>query len=151
MLDYNRIILDPVSGNEIERHQWGAISDGWRNLMSFVYNLHYSLALGMAGVWILGICALVWTIDCFVGCYLTLPARKKNRQVAAAKLLQANGNDWWQRWKPAWKIRWRSGNYKLNFDLHRANGLWFWILLIIFICMTAKFIWTSRPIGGLFT
>jgi uncharacterized iron-regulated membrane protein len=42
--------------------------------MPFVYKLHDELALGMTGIWILGIVALVWTLDCGVGFYLTLPA-----------------------------------------------------------------------------
>jgi uncharacterized iron-regulated membrane protein len=127
-LGYDHIILDPVSGAEIERRTWGAISEGWGNLMSFVYKLHYSLALDMVGVWTLGICALIWTLDCFVGFYLTLPVRRKP---SSATLLPSN-RSFWQRWQPAWKIRWRSGSYKLNFDLHRAGGLWLWAMLLIF-------------------
>ena len=42
--------------------------------MPFIYSLHFKLALGMTGFWIMGIVALVWTLDCFVGFYLTLPA-----------------------------------------------------------------------------
>lgn len=127
-LSYDQIILNPVTGAEIEHRTWGAISEGWGNLMSFVYKLHYSLALDITGVWILGICALIWTLDCFVGFYLTLPARRKPTSVSAPQSKQS----FWQRWQPAWKIRWRAGNYKLNFDLHRAGGLWLWAMLLIF-------------------
>jgi len=28
-------------------------------------------------------------------------------------------------------VRWRSGGYKLNFDLHRAGGLWVWLIIIV--------------------
>jgi uncharacterized iron-regulated membrane protein len=43
----------------------------------------------------------------------------------------AGGKSWWQRWQPAWKVRWKGGSVKLNFDLHRAFSLWTWILLFI--------------------
>ena len=38
----------------------------------------------------------------------------------------------WKRWKPAWLVKWRAGYFRLNFDLHRAGGLWFWLVLFIF-------------------
>ncbi len=40
--------------------------------MPFIWQLHLSLALGEWGAWVLGI-ALVWTLDCLIGFYLTLP------------------------------------------------------------------------------
>jgi uncharacterized iron-regulated membrane protein len=65
----------------------------------------------------LHIVALLWTIDCFVGFYLTLPLKLES---------------FWRRWKPAWLIKWRGGFYRVNFDLHRAGGLWFWAMLFVF-------------------
>lgn len=132
VLGYNQIFLDPYTGEELGRREWGAISQGWINLISFIYELHYSLALSMTGVWILGIVALAWTLDCFVGFYLTLP--KRRRQVAPTTLQSpaTTNKSWWTRWKPAWKICWGAGRLKLNFDLHRAGGLWLWAVLLIF-------------------
>lgn len=117
-LGFNQLILDPYTGEELGRRQFGAISEGMINFMPFVYKLHYELALGKFGLWILGICALIWTIDCFVGFYLTLPQRRRQSTKSTP-----DQNTWWQRWQPAWKIRWQSSSYKLNFDLHRASGL----------------------------
>jgi uncharacterized iron-regulated membrane protein len=111
-----------VTGAEISRENWGAISEGVQNLMPFIYTLHYELALGSFGIWILGIVALAWTLDCFVGLYLTFPAMLKS----------SSDKNWWSRWKPAWLLRLRSGVFKLNFDLHRAGGLWLWAMLLIF-------------------
>ena len=76
-----------------------------------------SLALGDAGAWVLAILAIVWTIDCFVGFYLTLPV-----SIAG----------FWRRWKPAWLIKPKAGFFRLNFDLHRASGLWLWPMLFVF-------------------
>jgi hypothetical protein len=61
--------------------------------MPFVYDLHMYLALGGTGAWVLGV--VIWTLDCFVGFYLTLP-------VAIAQF--------WRRWRPSWLIKWPSGS-----------------------------------------
>ena len=58
-LNYTHLILNPYTGEELGRRSWGDISQGLANLMPFVYKLHYALALGEWGVWILGITALV--------------------------------------------------------------------------------------------
>jgi uncharacterized iron-regulated membrane protein len=29
-------------------------------------------------------------------------------------------------------VKWRAGAYRVNFDLHRASGLWLWALLLVF-------------------
>ena len=124
-VDYNQVFVDPASGAELGKREWGAV---WpvtsENFVSFLYKLHYSLHLPEMfgtdrwGMWLLGGIALLWTLDCFVGFYLTLPARPSSR-----------GS--WQRWKPSWLVRWRGGSYRLNFDLHRAGGLWTWGLLFV--------------------
>ncbi len=129
---FNQVFVDPASGAELGRREWGAV---WpvtsENMVSFIYKLHYSLHLPEMwgsdrwGMWLLGTIALVWTLDCVTGFILTLPARRREARAAPAVA------GWWQRWKPAWKVRWRSSAYKLNFDLHRAGSLWTWALLFI--------------------
>lgn len=124
-LGFDQLILNPYTGQELGRRTWGAISEGMINLMPFVYKLHFNLALGEVGMWALGITALVWTLDCFVGFYLTLPATKKSQNTTRTK-------SFGQRWQPAWLIKWRGSKHRINFDLHRAGGLWLWIMLLIF-------------------
>jgi len=124
-LGFDQLILNPYTGQELGRRTWGEISEGMINLMPFVYKLHFNLALGEVGMWALGITALVWTLDCFVGFYLTLPATKKSQNTPRTK-------SFWQRWQPAWLIKWRGSKHRINFDLHRAGGLWLWIMLLIF-------------------
>ncbi|MGO9430864.1 PepSY-associated TM helix domain-containing protein [Rhodoblastus sp.] len=115
---YFYIALDPWTGKELKRLQQGMYTEGFLpNVMPVVYDLHKTLILGGTGVWILAIVALLWTIDCFVGFYLTLPLKFES---------------FWRRWKPAWLIKWRGGFYRVNFDLHRAGGLWFWAMLFVF-------------------
>ena len=136
---FNSVYVDPATGIETGKV---AAGEPWpitrANFMSFLYVLHYSLhipelwGIDMWGAWLLGGIALLWTIDCFVGFYLTLPSRERSLPTTAAPSTRS----WWQRWKPAWKIRRKGGSYKLNFDIHRAFSLWTWGLLFI-IAFTA--------------
>jgi len=129
--DWDDLFIDPYTGKELGRRQWGNIGQGLKNLMPFVYRLHYSLALGTYGTLVFGLAALVWVVDCFIGFYLTLPV------VTKGPVRQS----WLARWKPSWSLRWPKAGltagrqfftYKLNFDLHRAGGLWVWPLLLVF-------------------
>ncbi|MBY6243009.1 PepSY domain-containing protein [Methylosinus sp. Sm6] len=120
-LDFDSIILDRVTGEELGRVKWGGLPTSAAAIMPFVYSLHYELAMGTVGAWILGFIALAWTIDCFVGFYLTLPLPSRG-----------NARGWLSRWKPAWLVKLRGSFYRINFDLHRASGLWLWIALLIF-------------------
>ena len=138
VLDFNQLFLDAYTGKELGRRSWGDLSEGLINLMPFIYSLHFELALGTKGLWTLGIVALVWTLDCFVGLYLTLP-------VAIA--------GFWKRWKPAWLIKWKAGAFRLNFDLHQASGLWLWAMLLIFAWSSVYmnlydtvYAWTTRAL-----
>ena len=129
-LGYDELGIDPWTGVAVHRGNWGALSEGWHQVMPFVFDLHYTLALGEIGRLAFGIAALVWTIDCFVGFCLTLPAGRRR---------------WWARWREAWRVRpWRSGTFRFNFDLHRAGGLWLWPLLLVFAWSSVGF--NLRPV-----
>jgi len=155
---FNQVFIDPATGNELGKREWGLV---WpmtkQTFVSFLYKFHYTLHLPEMwgidrwGVWLLGIVAVFWTLDNFVGFYLTLPTKRrafKQTEFTQTVLKQERdvSNDvyaknlsnksWWQRWQPAWKIRWTGGVARLNFDLHRAFGLWTWGLLLI-IAFTA--------------
>jgi len=125
---WDELFVDPYNGRTLGYRTWGDISEGMVNLMPFLYRLHYSLALGPWGLWAFGIAALVWTLDCFVGFYLTLPVSWRRDRACAGRPTPK----WWARWKPAWRVRWHGGKHRLNFDLHRAGGLWLWPLLLVF-------------------
>jgi uncharacterized iron-regulated membrane protein len=112
------VTLDPWTGARLADAEPETIAAGFlAAIMPFVYSLHVNLAVGETGVWILSIVALLWTIDCFVGFYLTLPITLEK---------------FWARWRPAWLVKWRGGFYRVNFDLHRAGGLWLWPMLFVF-------------------
>jgi len=139
-LDFDYLVLDPATGAVLDRSRWGAIGDTWRQIVDFIYELHYSLALDMFGVWLLGFIALAWTIDCFIGAYLTFPANPGK-------------GSFWTRWKQAWKIKRGASTYRFNFDLHRAGGLWLWFMLFIFAWSSVYmnlwdtvYTWTTRAV-----
>ena len=119
-LPNNQVFLNPYTGEWLGERKWGDITQGMKNLMPFIYRLHYSLALGAPGELVFGIVSLIWTLDCFIGAWLTMPARAPRHP-----------RPWLARWWPAWTMRWRSGSYKLNVDLHRVAGLWPWAMLLV--------------------
>lgn len=139
-LPNDQVFVNPYTGTVLGERKWGDITQGLKNLMPFIYRLHYTLALGTVGSYTLGIVALLWTLDCFVGAYLTFPAsqrRPARRLSAVASVTAASGplptpaRSWFARWWPSWKVRWRGGAYKVNLDLHRAGGLWPWAMLFV--------------------
>lgn len=134
VLDYNNVFVDPVTAQVTGVRDSKSLALSTRNLMPWLRHLHESLHMPAFwgsdrwGFWLMGGIALMWLIDSFVALYLTLP-----RRLAAARTARAAqpARSWWQRWQPSWVVRWRAGGYKLNFDLHRAGGLWVWLIIIV--------------------
>lgn len=112
------LYLDPWTGKELAR-QYPVVGKlvPDNRIMRFIHALHDHLYLGRELNWVLGIIALLWTVDCFISWSLTLPNSSRG---------------FWRRWKPAWLIKTGASTYRLNFDLHRANGLWLWPILFVF-------------------
>lgn len=121
-----RLIIDPTSGKLIHRVPAGDLPLRRETLLSFVDHLHFSLALGSFGATLFGLVALLWTIDCFLGFYLTFPATWHSLSAKSPH------RSWWLRWSLAWRIKPTASGYRLNFDLHRAGGLWLWPMLLVF-------------------
>lgn len=117
---YDFIYLDRRSGKELGRLLWGAFPTSRAGVMPFIYQLHATLVAGETGSTIMGLVAVAWTIDCFVAFYLTLPS-----------FAERSRKGFWARWGPAWSLKLSGGLYRINFDLHRASGLWLWPLLLI--------------------
>jgi len=125
--------VDPRSGVILGQRTWGEASLRAKDLMPFVNRLHFSLAMGAVGSYALGVTALLWTLDCFVGVYLTLPRRLRPGNTAIGD------RHFWPRWKVAWQIQWRRSLFRLQFDLHRALSLWAWALLLILAWSSVSF------------
>lgn len=124
VLGFDHIVVDPWTGEELGRIRHGGLSKGPQDIMPFVYDLHQNLAVGPWGTILLGVVAALWTADCFVAAYLTFPASLK---------------DFPARWKTAWLIKWPAGAFRLNFDLHRASGLWLWPVWFVFAWSSVMF------------
>lgn len=149
---YNQVFLDPVTGEELGRRQWGqAFPLSTETFVSFLYKFHFSLhipefwGINRWGEWLLGGIAILWTIDCFIGFYLTTPRRHAPNPGRPADVERALHRGWWARWKPAWMIRTGGSAYRLNFDIHRAFGLWTWALLFL-LAFTAFSLNLSREV-----
>ncbi|MGA0610255.1 PepSY-associated TM helix domain-containing protein [Caldimonas sp. KR1-144] len=113
---YNQVAVDPATGEVQGRREWGAISLDRENLLPFLYKLHYSLHLPefgafRLGVWLFGLIAIGWVIDCAIALAISFPS-------PAA-------------WRKSFAFRWRKGGYPLVFDAHRSGGVWLWPLLLI--------------------
>lgn len=115
----DELYVDPYTAAELGRREWGDIGQGMRNLMPFLYRLHYTLALGTIGSYTFGVIALLWTIDCFIGAYLTFPRRQP----------------FLRKWAPAWRVEAK----RLNYDVHRAGGLWPWAMLFVLAWSSVAF------------
>ena len=118
VLPFNQLFADPVTGRVVgTRMASRDIADccNRHNVLRIVYRFHYTLAVpGRWGVWLMGAISLIWVIDCFLGLWLTVP---RGRPLLA-------------KWTPAWLIKRRAGGYRRNLDLHRAGGLWLWLVLL---------------------
>ena len=121
-IDERETFIDPYTGRILGSRRFGDLSEGRKNLLTFIYRLHYSLSLGEVGTWIFGIVSLLWTVDCFVGAYLTFPPRSGQRR---------NPWRWLARWVPAWQLK-SNKLFSLVFTWHRASGLWVWGVLLVF-------------------
>jgi uncharacterized iron-regulated membrane protein len=120
--EFDQVFVDPADGRTLGTRRYGDISQGWVNAMPFILRLHSDVTWGDIGSYTLGIVALLWTVDCFVGVCLTLPAGRAS---------SPGVRKWFRRWRPSWAVRTGVGKYKLNFDLHRASGLWLWVMLFV--------------------
>lgn len=125
----DQVFVNPYTGELQGARKWGDLSQGARNLMPFVLRLHDSLALGKAGAVLMGMIALLWTVDCVVGAIITFPKRSRH----------PGARPWLARWRPAWTLRWGAGSHKLTFDLHRAGGLWLWAMLFVLAWSSVAF------------
>jgi uncharacterized iron-regulated membrane protein len=138
-LDYNQVALDPATGAVQGSRMWGDVSLTRENLLPFLYKLHYSLHIpngfGMElGVLFMGIVGIVWVIDSFIALWISFP----------------NGSAW----RKSFVFRWKQGGYRLNFDLHRSDGVWLWALLLTLavtsVSMNLNF-QVVRPVVSLFS
>ena len=123
---FHEVYINPYNGDILgtrDKDEWA-----WRNTMWKVFWLHRDLLLGDIGKLLLGLIALLWTINCFIGFYLTFPRAVNNKKIQQ-KAAPKKRASFIKRWLPVWKIRRKTNTFKLNYDLHHAFGLWLWLML----------------------
>lgn len=136
-VDYNNVFIDPVTGDITGRRDSQAASFSRRSLMPFIRNIHESLHIPAFwgsdrwGYWLMGGIALIWFLDSLVAFYLTWPRRLRDTPAQHHRHRHRKPGHWFARWKPSWLVRWTAGGFKLNFDLHRAGGLWVWAIILV--------------------
>ncbi len=129
---FQEVYVNPYNGDIVgtrDKDAWA-----WRNTMWKVFWLHRDLLLGDIGKLLLGVIALIWTINCFIGFYLTFPRAVNNKKVSqktVPKTAPKKRTSFIKRWLPAWKIRRKTNTFKFNYDLHHAFGLWLWLMLFV--------------------
>lgn len=113
-LPANQLFLNPYTGEMLGQRNTDQMGLDREHLMETIFHLHRYLLLGDTGTKVLVFVATAWFISTLIGFYLTLPP--KGRRFLAG-------------WKPSWKVKWGTPLPRFSFDLHRATGLWLWIML----------------------
>ncbi|MFA5984357.1 MAG: PepSY domain-containing protein [Methylococcaceae bacterium] len=99
--------LNPYTAEVISSRFWGEF------IMTWIYDLHYALLLDSTGKTMMGIIGIVLLLPLLTGLYLWWPK--------ASKL------------KSALSIKARASRSRLLYDLHKINGVYGFLLLIILI------------------
>lgn len=131
------LVLDPYTAEEVECSPAGLWPVTRENVMAVVYALHYSLLLGEPGITMFGIAAVLWTLDCFVGLYLTFPS--VGHRGRGDTRTPGDCRHWVRRWAVSWRIKFSAGWGRRNYDLHRASGLWAFPMLLVFAWSAVSF------------
>ncbi|MEM7160220.1 MAG: PepSY-associated TM helix domain-containing protein [Myxococcota bacterium] len=128
----DEFFVDRHNGRVLGSRKWGDITQGTVNFVPLCYRLHYTLGLGDVGRVLLGIIALLWTLDCFVGAYLTLPprARRVRGRAEDDRPPRRSTRRWFLAWGRSWRVR-TSSMFGFVFTWHRASGLWVWAMLLL--------------------
>jgi uncharacterized iron-regulated membrane protein len=107
----NEVFVDPATAAVLGMRSTSLPGLNRHEFVPWLRRFHYTLALGRDGMVLMGVVALVWLADSFVGLALTLPRPLRR----------------WRKWRLAWTMR----ASRLKFDAHRATGVWLWPVLIV--------------------
>lgn len=99
-----QVFVDPRNAQLLGWRDLEHLSLHPHHLVNTLYVVHTELLLHETGVWLIGLLALLWTLDHFAGVALAIPRLASARE--------------------AWRIRGRGLNLRRLYDLHRAPSLW---------------------------
>lgn len=123
------VFVDPYSATVLGSRDLSQIDLSRRGIMSFIYRLHYELALGPTMYWVFGLIALLWLVDHAISAGLSFPRGKS--------------------WVSSFRIREGASGHKLNFDLHRAAGLWIFPITLTLAFTGLYFNWNNEVRGAI--
>ncbi|MEM8930207.1 MAG: PepSY-associated TM helix domain-containing protein [Acidobacteriota bacterium] len=115
------VFADPYTGEIVGERFMGAWRLDRHHLMDFIYGLHLDLHLGGVAAWLLGLLAVLWTLDHGVAAVLAIPRL--------------------ERWRRSFKVRWDASSQRRTYDLHRAGGLWLLPITLVLAVSGAYFNW----------
>ena len=133
-LPFDRVYINPYTGRLLGERTMGTPS--FDSVDSFIYGLHVQLVGGPWGYRAMGVVALVWLLSSLVGLALAWPPLWRR----------------WRSWRPVLSAR--PGNtYQLNYDLHRAGGVWLLPVAVIlaFTAVTMNLPELVRPVVSWFS
>ncbi|MBD2084363.1 PepSY domain-containing protein [Trichocoleus sp. Lan] len=109
--------VNPYTGAILGTQQWG------RTLMTFVYDIHFSLLAGKVGEKVVGICGLLLL------------------------LLSVSGMILWSGWRrllSGFQIRWQAPWQLVNYDLHKVGGIVSAVFLLLIASTGAAMIFHAE-------
>ena len=133
-IGFNQVAVDPATAQIQGKRQWGEISLSRENLIPFLYKLHYTMHLPDAGgieigIWLMGLIAMAWVLDCVIALWLSFPS--------------------WKGWRKSFAFRWAAGGHKITFDLHRSGAVWVWLLLLLLAITSVSMNLTTQVVRPL--
>lgn len=115
-LEGDQLFVDPYTGEKLGIRDNATLALDRQHLVETLFMVHRYLLLGETGTKILLVVAIAWLVSTVIGFYLTFPPK---------------GRRFFAGWKPAWRVQWSAPLPRFSFDLHRATGLWLWIMLFV--------------------
>jgi uncharacterized iron-regulated membrane protein len=111
---FDEVFINPVTAQVTGARLWGECC-GRENFVPMMHKLHNRLLLPISiGRPLWGYVAILWTVMAVIGLILSWPeARPRLR-----------------RWGAAWKLKRGLNFLPMNIQLHRATGLWFWLVIL---------------------
>lgn len=99
------IHVDPYSAKVVSKRFWG------QYLMTWIYDLHYTLLLETTGKWTMAVIGLILLISLSSGLYLWWPSQHK--------------------WLTAVSLKRNGSKQRLNYDIHKLSGIYSCIVLLV--------------------
>jgi len=111
---FDEVFINPLTAEITGTRMWG-VCCGSESILPIMHKLHNRLFLPTPiGRPLWGVVAILWSIMAVIGLILTWPATKPRVR----------------HWVNAWKLRRGLPFLPKNINLHKATGLWFWLIIM---------------------